>query len=342
MVSRSDAPTGDGAAEQEAAGSGRAGGGEPGFRIGERTLGILAAPLNVRILRSLGGGPMRLAELRRSTGLPAQTTLRGHLASLGETGLVRKRPTEEMPYSVENSLTPMGRDLLGVAGQLEDWLAEAPGGPLPLDSGGAKGVIKAFIDGWGSTMVQGMAAHPMSLTELDRGIAGLSYPALERRLASLRMAGLIETADSAGIGTPYEVTAWARRGVAPLVAAGHCEAVHLGARAAPPARADVEAAFMLAMPLVRLPPAAVGRCRLEVEPGEKGPSEPVAVTVTFESGRVAACAPGAGAEAEHSAAGPIDAWLVAVGDGAPEQLRLGGEELAERVVRGLRAALLRA
>jgi len=325
------------AAEEAAAGEAAA---ELSYRVGERTLGVLATPLNVRILQSLGGGPMRLAELRRATELPAQTTLRGHLASLGEFGLVEKRPADEMPFSIENALTPMGRDLLDVASCLEQWLGEAPGGPLPLDGGGAKGVIKAFVEGWSSTMVQGMAARPMSLTELDRGIEDLSYPALERRLASMRMAGLIEASNSRGTGTPYEMTEWARRGVTPLVAAGRCEATYLGERAAPVTPADVEAAYMLAMPLVRLPPAAVGSCRLEVEPDDDGLAEPVVLTVTLESGRVVACRPGADVETEHSAAGPVGDWIPAVGEGAPERLRLGGEELAERVVRGMHRALV--
>jgi DNA-binding HxlR family transcriptional regulator len=339
LVNQSDASIGDEAAAAEAAAGERASA-ELSCRVGERTLGVLATPLNFRILRSLGGGPMRLAELRRATGLPAQTTLRGHLASLGEIGLVEKRPTEEMPYSVENALTAMGRDLLGVARHLEDWLSTAPGGSVSLDSGSAKGVIKAFVDGWASTMVQGMAARPMSLTELDRGIAALSYPALERRLASMRMAGLVEARSSDGSGTPYSVTEWARHGVTPLAAAGRCEAVHLGARAAPLTPADVEAAFMLAMPLVRLPAAAVGSCRLEVEADERGVTEPVTVTVTLESGRVVGCRSGAAPEAEHSAAGSVGAWFLAVGESAPEKLRLGGEELAERIVRGLHKILL--
>jgi DNA-binding HxlR family transcriptional regulator len=245
-----------------------------------------------------------------------------------------------MPYTVENVLTPMGRDLLGVARHLEDWLDEAPGGPVDLDGGGAKGVIRAFVDGWGSTMMQWMAVRPTSLTELDRDIAGFSYPALERRLVSMRMAGLIEANDGGGTGTPYSVTAWARRGVTALVAAGRCEAVHLGPRAAPLTNADVEAALMLAMPLVRLPPAAIGTCTLEVDIEEREVSEPAAVTVTLESGRVVACRSGA-ADAADSAAGSVEAWFHAVGEGAPERLRLGGEELAERVVRGMHEALLR-
>ena len=41
-------------------------------------------------------------------------------------------------------------------------------------------------------MMRALAARPMSLTELDSGITELSYPALERRLSSMRIAGLVE------------------------------------------------------------------------------------------------------------------------------------------------------
>lgn len=338
MVSPSDASTGDGAAEAEAVGT-EEGAGQVGFRVGERTLTVLATPLNFMILHSLADGPMRLAELRRATGLPAQTTLRGHLASLTEIGLVEKRPTQQMPYSVENELTPMGRELLDVAKRLEEWLEKAPDGPIPLASGGAKGVVKAFVDGWGSTMMQGMAARPMSLTELDRGIADLSYPALERRLASMRMAGLIEARPSRGAGTPYTVTDWARRAVTPLVAASRCETAHLGDRAAPVTHADVEAAFMLAMPLVGLPADVTGSCRLEVEADGADMPEPATVTVTVDGGRVVSCEARPEPAAGSFAAGSADTWFAAVGEGDPEKLRLGGgRELAAAIVGGLHAA----
>ncbi len=122
---------------------------------------------------------MRLAELRKVTGLPAQTTLRGHLTTQGEIGVLAKRPTEQMPYAVENELTPMGVELLEVSKQLQLWLGEAPDGPISLESAAAKGAVKALVDGWGSTMMRALAARPMSLTELDSLIPGLSYPALE-------------------------------------------------------------------------------------------------------------------------------------------------------------------
>src|SRR5262249_33270085 len=152
-----------------------------------------------------------------------------------------------------------------VAESVKKWLKRAPDGPVALESGAGKGIVKALVDGWGSTIMRSLATRPMSLTELDRHIADFSYPALERRLSSMGMAGLSEAHQSRGAGTPYRVTDWARRGVAPLVAASKCEREHLGAGAAPVTQADIEAAFLLAMPLVGLPTGTSGTCQLEVE-----------------------------------------------------------------------------
>ena len=58
----------------------------------------------------------------------------------------------------------------------------APEGPLALGSSTAKSAIKALVEGWGTNMIRALAARPLSLTELNGLISGLSYPSLERRL----------------------------------------------------------------------------------------------------------------------------------------------------------------
>ena len=293
------------------------------FRSGERTLNLLSTPLNLNVLRALSERPMRLAELRQATGLPAQTTLRGHLGGLEEMGAVAKRPTQRMPYAVENELTPMGGQLLAVAAALEGWLKHVPQGAISLESGAAKGIVKAFVDGWGSTIVRSLATRPMSLTELDREIIELSYPALERRLSSMRMAGLVEAQPSDGSGTPYALTEWARRGVRPLAAAVRCERVHMGRRAAPVTEADIEGAFLLATPLVGLPDRSSGTCQLEVEaaPGVRGQS---GVKVDVEQGRVVACDCGLADGPPSYAVGTTTKWFTAISDGTLDELRFGG------------------
>jgi DNA-binding HxlR family transcriptional regulator len=311
---------------------------EPCFRAGERLMTVLATPLNLLIVRALAERPMRLAELRRATGLPAQTTLRGHLASLADLGVVEKRPTQQMPYAVEIELTALGHELLEVARRLEAWLSRAPEGPISLESGAAKGVIKAFVDGWGSTIMRGLAWRPMSLTELDRRIASFSYPALERRLASMRMAGLVEPRPSNSAGTPYIVTEWARRGLSPLAAAGRCEMLHMGDQATPITELDIEAAFMLATPLVGMPQDVAGSCQLEVETETNG--QRAGVRVVVEGGKVVSCESELGSETGAFAIGSAAKWFSAVNDGELGELRFGGgSQLAEGLVRGLHSAL---
>jgi DNA-binding HxlR family transcriptional regulator len=313
---------------------------ERGPRAGERALTLLATPLNLSILRVLSERPMRLAELRQAAGLPAQTTLRGHLGTLRKVGALTRTAAKETPHAVENELTPMGRELLEVADLLESWLGRAPEGPIALDSEKAKSTIKAFIDGWGSAIMGDLAVRPMSLTELDSAIAELSYPALERRLSSMRMASLIEAQPSRGTRIPYAVTGWARQGVLPLAAASRFERLHLGEDAAPVTRADIEAAFMLATPLVELDDGASGRCRLEVEAPPDGPRGPAGVEVTVCRGAVVACETGPRSGLADFATGSTSNWFGAIVEGRPELLRFGGAaQLAEGRVRGMRQAL---
>jgi DNA-binding HxlR family transcriptional regulator len=308
----------------------------PQVRAGGKALSVLATPLNLRVLQALSQRPMRLAELRKATGLPAQTTLRGHLTNLSTIGVLTKRPTQQMPYAVENELTPMGQELLDVAEQLAAWLGQAPDGAISLESGAAKGAIKALVDGWGSRMMRALAARPLSLTELASLISDLSYPALERRLSSMRIAGLVEAQQSQGAGTPYAVTDWARRGVAPLAAASHCERIHMRDESAPVTQIDIEAAFLLATPLARLPAQASGFCQLEVEASPGVTSRPAGVQVTVEQGKVVSCVSRLEEGPPAYASGPALSWFNAVRDGSIGQLRFGGtRQIAEDVVHGL-------
>lgn len=305
-------------------------------RAGGLALSLLAVPLNIQILEALAERPLRLAELRKATGLPAQTTLRGHLANLADLGILRKRPTQQMPYAVENELTPMGRGLFEVADRLQLWLGQAPDGAISLKGGAAKGAVKALIDGWGSTMMRALAAHPRSLTELDGLIPDLSYPSLERRLSSMRIAGLVEAQPSLGVGTPYAVTRWARQGVAPIAAASHCESTYLGGKSTPVTQTDIEAALLLATPLVGLPRSLAGLCQLEVELAAGYASQPAGVQVVFERGSVVSCVPRLESNPSAYAAGPALGWVSAIREGKTDDLRFGGSrEIAEDVVAGL-------
>jgi DNA-binding HxlR family transcriptional regulator len=310
------------------------------LRSGARPLVLLATTLNFLIIRALAERPMRLADLRRATGLPAQTTLRGHLSSLAALGIVAKRAPTTTPTAVENELTPAGRELLRVAASVEAWLQRAPERPLSLETGSAKGVIKAFVDGWRSAILSTLARRPMSLTELDREITELSYPALERRLSSMRIAGLAEAAPARGNGTPYAVTDWARQGVVPLAAAGHCEQVAMRRQAVPLTQVDIESALLLSVPLAGLPQEAAGRCQLTVEGDPANGRERSEVEVIVEDGQVVACAAGTATASGQYVAGSPSTWFNALRDARVELLDYVGGKLPMQLVRGLHEALL--
>jgi DNA-binding HxlR family transcriptional regulator len=289
----------------------------------------------------LAEGPLRQLELRRMAGSPAQTTMRSHLRTLERIGAIVKRRCDRFPGANEYELKQPGRELLFVIASVERWLADAPDGPPELGSEAARAAIKALAEGWSSTMLRALAARPMSLTELDRVIGELSYPSLERRLSAMRLAGQVEAAASGiGRGVPYAATDWLRRGLAPLAAATRWERRNLPAETASVDRIDVEAAFLLAVPLLRLPGTASGSCRLAVELSNRGRDDLAGVTVAVEDGRVVSCVTRPQSSAVGWAIGSTAAWLGVVIEADSDHLEIGGDHrLARMLLEGLYEAL---
>lgn len=295
-----------------------------GARSGAQTLVLLSTPLNTQILRALAEGPKQQAQLRQETGSPAQTTLRAQLKRLEQIGTLEKQRRNRFPGVLEYDLGAAGRDLLFVADSLEDWLGRAPDGPLPLGGNGAKAAVKALAEGWSTTMLRALAGGPLSLTELDRVIAALSYPSLERRLAAMRLAGHVEASSGNGRGTPYAVTEWARRGVGPLATAARWERRHTPKSTARIGRIDIEAAFLLSIPLLSLPTDLSGSCRMAVElPG--GREQRLAgVVVGVRRGQIESCTSRLQGTADAWASGSVAAWLDAVIDADANRIEPGG------------------
>jgi len=290
----------------------------------------------VQVLQALEPESKSLADLRREVGFPPQTTLRKHLQSLARLGVISKQRSPGFPGPVAYQLADSGRDLLRVGAVLQGWLAASPDGPLTLGALRSKGTIKSLLEGWSSTLIRAFAGRALTLTELDALISGLSYPSLERRLASMRTIGLVSACPGRGRGTPYAVTEWLRRAAAPLAAAAHWEHRHAPGEAAPPSRLDVEAGFLLAMPLLRLTSAQSGVCRLAVETSSGGERGLTGVLVGVEQGSVAYCRARLEGDANAWASGPTAAWLRAVLDRDTEALEVGGDcRLAEAIVAGL-------
>lgn len=309
-------------------------------RSGAQTLVLLAAPLNILILRALSDGPKQQSELRHAAGSPAQTTLRAQLKRLEELGAIAKHRRNRFPGVLEYELTRPGRDLLFVVVVLDHWLGQAPEGPLTLGSSAAKATIKALAEGWSTTMLRALAAGPLALTELDGVIGSLSYPSLERRLAAMRFAGQVEACPGNGHGTPYAVTTWLRQGVAPLVAAGRWERRNLPISTAPIGHLDVETAFLLAMPLLQPLDELSGSCRLAAEILNGKKRRLAGVVVEVQSGTIESCTTHLQGHTDAWALGPSAAWLNAVIEHDLDRLELGGDgQLARAIVEGLHGAL---
>jgi DNA-binding HxlR family transcriptional regulator len=309
-------------------------------RSGAQSLVLLSTPLVPRILRALTDGPKQQSRLRDETGMPAQTTLRVQLKRLERVGAVEKRRRDDFPGALEHELTAPGWELLTVVQALEHWLARAPGGALSPEGDPAKGAIKALADGWSATLLRALAVSPLSLTELDRIIASLSYPSLERRLAALRLSGQIEARTGNGRGTPYVMTRWGREAAGPLAAAMRWEYRHSPPDTAQIGRIDAEALLLLAAPLLKLPESVSGSCRLAIElPGGNGPRL-AGVVVGIERGELRSCTSRLEGDPNVWALGSPSAWLDALVGADTERIEPGGDtSLAATLLESLHMAL---
>jgi len=308
-------------------------------RAGAAALSLLAAPLNVHLLQALEDGPLPLIDLRRAVGSPPQSTMRVYSRTLVEIGTLERQRQPSFPGTVEYASTEAGQALLGIGAILERWLQEAPAGPITLGTTASKSATKALVEGWSTNIIRALAAKPLSLTDLNRLIPRISYPSLERRLGALRLADLVEPYPGEGRGTPYRATPWLRRAIVPLTAGAWWERRYL---AEPPqiGRLDVEAAFLLAIPLIELPADLNGKCRLAVE--IQGGSSPVfaGVLICVEEGKVISCSSRLEGEAEGWASGSAGSWMRRM-NGQDADLEIGGDaDLVREIVEAIRKSAL--
>jgi DNA-binding HxlR family transcriptional regulator len=311
------------------------------LRAGAGALMLLSVPLNVEALTALAGAPLSLAELRRQVGFPAQTTMRCRLKTLSDLGLVERRRRAEFPSPVELRLADPGRELLAVTRTLKAWLAASPGGSIVLGTPAAKSAIKALAEGWSTQIVRALAVRSLPLTQLDRLIATLNYPSLERRVGAMKWAGLIEAIGTGRGGTPYRATDWLRRAIAPLAAAARWEGRNRTPDSARISGSDVEAAFLLTVPLVLLPDSFTGRCAMVVDgEGTSGAVARAGVVTEVEGGRLRLCTSRLSGSADAWVSGDAGAWMRSVAEGRPDHLDIHGDrELGRGLIDALHDAL---
>lgn len=304
-------------------------------------MSLVGSPLNARVLQALKNGPISLSDLRQEAGLPPPTTLRMHLRALTDLNVLERRRKTEFPNPVEYELTGVGTDLLGVLAALENWLRQSPQGELRLGSSAAKSSTKAAVEGWSAGIVRALSSRPLALTELSRLINDLSYPSLERRLGAMRAAGLIDRGSANGRGRPYEVTRWLRLATVPLSAAARWERKHMREQSPPIRRLDIEAAFLLVLPLVSLSDGRSGSCRLVVDTSSSSQHRQAGVLVKVERGAISTCVTRLEGHVDSSVSGSASAWMNAASHGRPSNLQLvGNRGLAVALVEGIHQALL--
>jgi DNA-binding HxlR family transcriptional regulator len=293
----------------------------------------------VQVLKALEPGPSALLNLRHIIASP-QSTMRLYMRTLTGIGAIERMPRKEFPTSVDYAITDMGQSLLRVGEILDGWLRRSPGGALALGTSEARHAIKPLVEGWSTNIVRALAGRSLSLTELDRLIPSVSYPSLERRLGAMRGVDLVKGHRVAGGSTPYTATEWLRRAVAPLLAAVAWEERYLPESSPSLGRLDIEAAFLLAIPLMELPKNTAGRCRLAVEVPREGGPVFAGVLVCIEEGRGTSCVPNLRGEADCWVLGSPSAWQRRLNSSPSEDLEVGGDaDLAEVVLGGLQRSL---
>ena len=231
-----------------------------------------------------------------------------------------------------------GAQIVYVAGILQRWLHARPAGALEIGAQGG-GAVASLLCSWSATVVHALAREPLTLAELDAAVDAVpEREVVAEHVEAMRMVGQVEVLETGG-ETRYALTDWMREGIAPIAAAAWVEVHYPEEQMAPPDLLDVEAAFQLALPLLRLPSDLRGACRLGVQiPG--GPPLMAGATVEVDRGAVVASTTLLEENPETFATGsPLD-WLDTLVDPSAGKITLGGDtRLAGALIESLHERL---
>ena len=92
---------------------------------------------NIVLILALRCGAKRFGVLQRQLSPISKKVLAERLQALERIGLVQRRVLSVKPYQVEYMLTDLGRNLLPILSQLQQWGADTLQGLRASDSGGA-------------------------------------------------------------------------------------------------------------------------------------------------------------------------------------------------------------
>lgn len=220
--------------------------------------------------------------------------------------------------------TPAGGEVPFVGAVLQRWLDSCPEGPIGLgaDAGPA---LSSLLASWSSTVMHTLAGGPLTAAETCEAIQILDLDTVEARIEAMEEAGHVEALPGDRGETRYAVTDWLRFGIAPLGVAARMEHRHPPGDTAPIAALDVEAAFLLTLPLLALPEDLSGSCSLTVDLDDEVSDSPAGITVRVEEGRVVSCEAGIAEDVDTWAAASAGDWLDTVIEPDLEQVRTAGE-----------------
>jgi DNA-binding HxlR family transcriptional regulator len=257
-------------------------------------------------------------------------------------GILREmieRPLKAGPEH-EYRVTSGGREVLFIGFVAERWLQSAPQGPLPFDSRDAERAVAALAEAWTTTAMHRLAREPLTFGELHGEVEGMSRRALRKLLEEMRSVGQVNALRGDGEEPYYAATDWLRAGIAPLIASARLERRDPKEGMAPIDALDVEAGFLLSLPLLELPRELSGVCRLGVNLAEDESSGLTGVTAKIVEGRVVSCKAGLDEKANAWAAAPAGDWLDTVIEPDAAHVRTGGDRwLARALLDALHGAL---
>lgn len=234
--------------------------------------------------------------------------------------------------------TAKGAQIVYVAGILQRWLRARPAGPLEIGIQGG-GALSSLLCSWSTTVIHALAREPLTLAELDRAVDLVpEREVVAEHVEAMRRMGQVEVLEVDG-ERRYALTDWVREGIAPIAAAAWVEVHYPEELMAPPDLLDVEAAFQLALPLLKLPSGLRGACRLGVQiPG--GPPLMAGATVEVVGGIVATSTTLLEEDPETFATGsPLD-WLDTLIDPSAGKITFGGDtRLAGALIESLHERL---
>jgi hypothetical protein len=318
--------------------------GEGGFRAraGALTLLYLASPMERSVLLALLAEAATGVEVMDELEVPDPEDPVG-LEIIADPYLVEPAdpdadPDDPIDWDTALQASPAGQELLVVGAVLERWLDSCPERSLRLgpDAGPA---LSALLSGWSSTVMHALAAKPLTVAEATEVVGTLSYDVVEERIEGMANTGLLDALSGDG-ETRYAPTDWLSEGIAPLAAAARMEQRFPFGDTAPTAALDVEAAFLLTLPLLELPADLSGSCSLAVELSEGVLPSPAGVTARIDEGRIVSIEAHLDEKADVRASASAADWLDTLIEPDVKRVRTGGERrLARRLIYELHQTL---